>query len=76
MDIPKTYNPSVTEDKWYSYWMENGLFNSHNCSIIRSFIFLGLFILPHCFVSVIPLDLRYNYYNLIRFEKLLINFYQ
>ncbi|TVR25988.1 MAG: valine--tRNA ligase [Balneolaceae bacterium] len=27
-DIPKQYNPSTTEEKWYSYWEENGYFNS------------------------------------------------
>jgi len=27
-DIPKQYNPSATEDKWYSYWEENGYFHS------------------------------------------------
>ena len=28
MEISKTYNPKETEDKWYSYWMENGFFKS------------------------------------------------
>lgn len=28
MDIPTKYDPSRTEDKWYSYWMEKGFFNS------------------------------------------------
>ncbi len=28
MDIPKIYDPTVTEDKWYTYWMNNGFFNS------------------------------------------------
>jgi valyl-tRNA synthetase len=28
MDIPSKYNPGLTEDKWYSFWMENGLFRS------------------------------------------------
>jgi valyl-tRNA synthetase len=27
-DIPKHYNPTQTEDKWYSYWEENGYFHS------------------------------------------------
>ncbi|MCC5913139.1 MAG: valine--tRNA ligase [Balneolaceae bacterium] len=27
-DIPKQYNPSTTEEKWYSYWEENGYFHS------------------------------------------------
>jgi valyl-tRNA synthetase len=27
-EIPKAYDPSVVEDKWYSYWLENGLFRS------------------------------------------------
>src|SRR5450432_3996143 len=27
-DIPKTYDPSTTEDKWYSFWMKNGFFKS------------------------------------------------
>ena len=28
MEIPKTYDPLLTEDKWYSYWMENDFFKS------------------------------------------------
>ena len=28
MEIPKTYDPLLTEDKWYSYWMEKGFFSS------------------------------------------------
>jgi valyl-tRNA synthetase len=28
MEIPKTYDPLLTEDKWYSYWMEKGFFRS------------------------------------------------
>lgn len=28
MEIPKTYDPLLTEDKWYSYWMEKGFFHS------------------------------------------------
>lgn len=27
-EIPKTYDPSQIEDKWYSYWMKNGYFRS------------------------------------------------
>jgi len=27
-EIPKAYDPSVVEDKWYSYWLENDLFRS------------------------------------------------
>lgn len=27
-EISKTYDPSLIEDKWYSYWTENGFFNS------------------------------------------------
>src|SRR3954466_14421467 len=27
-EIPKTYDPAQTEDKWYSYWMKNGFFRS------------------------------------------------
>ena len=27
-DIPKAYNPSEVEDKWYSYWLANNLFKS------------------------------------------------
>ena len=26
--IPNKYNPEKVEDKWYSYWMENGYFHS------------------------------------------------
>ena len=28
MDIPAKYNPSLCEDKWYSYWLENKIFHS------------------------------------------------
>jgi valyl-tRNA synthetase len=28
MDIPSKYDPSKTEDKWYDYWLKNGLFRS------------------------------------------------
>src|SRR5688572_7217985 len=28
MEISKTYDPSSTENKWYSYWMEKGFFRS------------------------------------------------
>ena len=28
MEIPAKYDPRSTEDKWYSYWMENGYFKS------------------------------------------------
>ena len=28
MSIPKTYNPLITEDKWYAHWMEKGYFHS------------------------------------------------
>ena len=28
MEIPAQYDPRATEDKWYSYWMENGYFKS------------------------------------------------
>lgn len=28
MDIPSKYDPSKTEDKWYSYWLEHGFFKS------------------------------------------------
>jgi len=28
MEIPKTYDPSEVEDKWYKYWMEKEFFKS------------------------------------------------
>ena len=28
MSIPKTYNPSETEDKWYKYWLDKKFFRS------------------------------------------------
>ncbi len=28
MEIPSKYDPSKTEDKWYSFWMDNGFFRS------------------------------------------------
>ncbi len=28
MEIPKTYEPSACEDKWYRFWNENGFFRS------------------------------------------------
>ncbi len=27
-EIPKAYDPSKTEDKWYKYWLDNGFFHS------------------------------------------------
>ncbi len=27
-EIPKAYDPSITEDKWYKYWLDNKLFHS------------------------------------------------
>src|SRR5210317_1355194 len=28
MEIPSKYNPGQTEEKWYKFWMDNGLFKS------------------------------------------------
>lgn len=28
MEIPKTYDPKITEDKWYSHWMKHKFFRS------------------------------------------------
>lgn len=28
MEIPAKYDPSLTEDKWYKYWMDKGFFHS------------------------------------------------
>ncbi len=28
MNIPSRYDPKATEDKWYTYWLENGYFRS------------------------------------------------
>lgn len=28
MDIPTKYDPTLTEDKWYKYWMDKGFFKS------------------------------------------------
>ena len=28
MEIPKTYDPKITEDKWYSYWLKHKFFKS------------------------------------------------
>ena len=28
MKIPKIYDPTITENKWYKHWMDNGYFNS------------------------------------------------
>ena len=28
MELPTQYDPTSTEDKWYSYWMDNGYFKS------------------------------------------------
>lgn len=27
-ELPQKYNPAEVEDKWYAYWLENGLFHS------------------------------------------------
>ena len=28
LGISTKYDPSITEDKWYTYWMQNGFFRS------------------------------------------------
>ena len=28
-ELPQKYNPAEVEDKWYAYWLENKLFESH-----------------------------------------------
>src|SRR6267378_529959 len=28
MEIPKTYDPKIVEDKWYAYWLKNKFFKS------------------------------------------------
>ena len=28
MELPAKYDPALTEDKWYAYWLENGFFHS------------------------------------------------
>jgi valyl-tRNA synthetase len=28
MEIPAKYDPTITEDKWYQYWLDNGYFKS------------------------------------------------
>ncbi|MBP3536215.1 MAG: class I tRNA ligase family protein, partial [Muribaculaceae bacterium] len=28
-ELPQKYNPAEVEDKWYNYWLENKLFESH-----------------------------------------------
>ncbi len=28
MEIPKTYDPKITEDKWYAYWLKHNFFKS------------------------------------------------
>src|SRR3954463_1098279 len=28
MEIPKTYDPKITEDKWYGYWLKHKFFKS------------------------------------------------
>ncbi len=27
-EIPKAYDPSSVEDKWYSYWLKHNIFHS------------------------------------------------
>jgi valyl-tRNA synthetase len=27
-EIPTKYDPALTEDKWYKYWMDKGFFHS------------------------------------------------
>ena len=29
-DMPKAYEPSRTEQKWYAFWEERGLFRARN----------------------------------------------
>ena len=28
MELPAKYDPALTEDKWYAYWLENKFFHS------------------------------------------------
>lgn len=28
MSIPANYNPNLSEDKWYKYWIDNNIFSS------------------------------------------------
>ena len=35
-EIPKAYDPSKTEDKWYKYWLDNELFHSEPNEPTRS----------------------------------------
>ena len=28
MELPAKYDPALTEDKWYAYWLKNGFFHS------------------------------------------------
>ena len=28
MELPVKYDPALTEDKWYAYWLKNGFFHS------------------------------------------------
>jgi len=28
MELAPKYDPSIVEDKWYSFWMKNGFFHS------------------------------------------------
>ncbi len=32
-EIPKAYDPSTTEDKWYKYWLDNELNSTKNIFI-------------------------------------------
>ena len=35
-EIPKAYDPSKVEDKWYKYWQDNKIFHSdHKFAITR-----------------------------------------
>jgi|GEM_PF-5648562 len=37
-EIPKAYDPSVTEDKWYKYWLDSE--HSHtDCISVEIFLF-------------------------------------
>ena len=32
-NLPKTYNPSTVEKKWYDYWLEKGYFAPANLTV-------------------------------------------
>ena len=75
-DIPKAYNPKITEDKWYKHWEEKGLFKAEVNSEKRSYTIVipppnitGILHMGHALNNTIQ-DILTRYKRMQGFEAL------